>query len=49
MVLMCHHTKSNKGITITKDKKKSYVYVKDGENDIGILMWHYTKKKWIFE
>jgi len=23
--------------------------IKDGKKDIGILMWHYKKKKWIFE
>jgi len=42
-------TKSNKKISFTKDKKKSYVYIKDGKKDIGILMWHYKKNKWIFE
>ncbi len=41
--------KSNKKITISKDSKKSYVYIKDGKKDIGILMWHYKKKKWVFE
>jgi len=42
-------TKSNKNITITKDPDKSYVYIKDGKKEIGILMWHYKKKKWGFE
>ena len=41
--------KTNKKIEITKDGKKSYVYIKDGKEDIGMLCWHYTKKKWIFE
>jgi len=41
--------KSNKNISIVKDNEKSYVYVKDGKKDIGILMWHYKKKKWVFE
>ena len=40
--------KSNKSISIEKDLKKSYVYVKDGKKIIGILMWHYKLKKWIF-
>ncbi len=39
--------KSNKRITISKDKEKSYVYIKDGNKDVGILMWHYKKKKWV--
>jgi len=42
-------TKSNKKINISRDNKKSYVYLRDGEKDIGILMWHYKKKKWIYE
>lgn len=41
--------KSNKNISISKDSEKSYVYIKDGKKEIGILMWHYKKKRWIFE
>ena len=41
--------KSNKKISFTRDSKKSYVYIKDGKKEIGILMWHYGKKKWVFE
>ena len=41
--------KSNKNIKITKDGEKSYVYIKDGNKDIGMLYWHYTKKKWMFD
>ena len=41
--------KTNKKITIEKDSHKSYVYIKDGKKDVGILIWHYKKKKWVFE
>ncbi len=41
--------KSNKNIEIKKDPEKSYVYVEEKGKDIGILMWNYSKKKWIFE
>ena len=41
--------KSNKSITIQKDPEKSYVYIKDGKKDVGILMWHYKKKEWELE
>ena len=41
--------KSNKKINISKDREKSYVYITEGKKDIGILMWHYKKKKWVFE
>jgi len=41
--------KSNKNLIFIKDKDKNYVYIKDGKKDVGILMWHYKKKKWIFE
>lgn len=40
--------KSNRNLIFIKDNKKSYVYIKDGNEDVGILMWDYTKKKWIF-
>lgn len=43
------YRKSNKNITISKDSEKSYVYVKDGNKDIGMLYWYYGRKKWIFE
>jgi len=42
-------THSNKNVNIIKDRTKSYVYVKDGDKEIGILMWHYAKKKWVFQ
>lgn len=42
-------TKSNKNLKFEKDNRKSYVYIKDGDRDVGILMWHYKKKKWILE
>jgi len=41
-------TKSNKDISIEKDSKKSYVYIKDKNKVVGILMWHYKLKKWVF-
>ncbi len=41
--------KSNKNISFTRDNTKSYVYIKDGKKEIGILMWDYSKKKWVFE
>ena len=41
--------KSNSGINFVKDTEKSYVYINDEDKEIGILMWHYKKKKWVFE
>ena len=41
--------KSNKNLSFSKDPDKSYVFIREGNKDIGILMWHYKKKKWIFE
>lgn len=41
--------KTNKNLTFTKDGQKSYVYIRDGNRDVGILMWHYKKKKWVFD
>ncbi len=41
--------KSNKNLTFEKDEEKSYVYIKEKGKDIGIFMWHYKKKKWVFE
>jgi len=41
--------KSNKNLTFIKDRQKSYVYIRDSNQEIGILMWHYKKKKWVFE
>jgi hypothetical protein len=41
--------KTNKNIRIAKDNAKSYVYVYDKDKCVGILMWHYKKKKWVFE
>ncbi len=42
-------TKSNKKITFERDNSKSYVYIKDGNKDIGMLYWHYQKKRWMFD
>lgn len=39
----------NKNLTFTKDSEKSYVYIRDGNKDVGILMWHYAKKRWVLE
>jgi len=41
--------KSNKNLTFEKDSKKSYVFIKEGSKDVGMLMWHYKKKIWLFE
>lgn len=41
--------KSNKDITLTKDDKKSYVYIHDRQKGVGYLYWDYHKKKWCFE
>ena len=41
--------KTNLGLDFIRDKKKSYVYVLDEGKEIGILMWHYNKKRWVFE
>jgi len=41
--------KSNKNLKFIDDKSKSYVYVYEGKKSIGIFMWHYKKKKWVFE
>jgi len=40
--------KSNKNLKFIKDKEKSYVYIDEEKKNIGILMWHYQKKRWIF-
>jgi len=41
--------KSNKSLHFVKDRKKSYVYVRDGDKEIGIIMWHYLRKRWVFK
>lgn len=41
--------KDNSKVRIEKDPEKSYVYVYDGKKPLGTLMWHYKKKKWVFE
>lgn len=43
--------KSNKKVKISTNpvKIKGYIYVKKGSKTIGILVWHYKKKRWIFE
>lgn len=39
---------SNKKINIVKDDLKSYVYIRDGKKEIGMLCWDYRKRKWRF-
>lgn len=41
--------KSNKNLEFIKARKKSYVFIQEKGKDIGIFMWNYTKKKWVFE
>jgi len=41
--------KTNKNLEFIKDNLKSYVFIKEKNKDIGMLLWHYTKKKWVFE
>jgi len=41
--------KSNKNINVIKDNKKSYVFIYEKKKQIGMLMWHYTKKKWVYK
>lgn len=41
--------KSNKHLSFEKDPEKTYVYIKDGKKEIGMLCWHFKKKKWVFE
>ena len=41
--------KSNKNLVFQKDSQKTYVYIKDGKKDVGMLYWHFTKKKWMFD
>ena len=36
-------------IRLVKDLKKSYYYVYDGDECIGIFMWHFKKKKYVFD
>jgi hypothetical protein len=40
--------KLNKYIRIEKDKDKSYVYIKEKDQDIGYLYWDYLKRCWKF-
>ncbi len=42
-------TKSNKHIRFETDDDKSYVYIYDKKKLFGILMWHYKKKKWVYQ
>ncbi len=39
----------NNYIEIIKDPKKSYVIIRDGIKDVGMLAWDFNKKFWIFE
>ena len=41
--------KSNEKVRIEKDPDKSYVYIYEKNKLIGILMWHYERKDWVFE
>ena len=41
--------KSNKNITFTKDDDKSYIYITEGNRNIGIFLWNFYKKKWVFD
>jgi len=41
--------KTNKNLSFEKDNEKSYVYIKEDKKDIGILMWHHKKRKWVFD
>jgi len=41
--------KTNKNLSFEKDNEKSYIYIKEGKKDIGILMWHCKKRKWVFD
>lgn len=41
--------KSNAKLEFIKDPKKSYVYIREGKKDIGMLAWHYEKKLWVFD
>ena len=41
--------KSNRDIGFEKDDVKSYIYVSEKSKSIGIFMWHYKKKVWIYE
>ena len=35
-------------LTLEKDPKKSYWYVKDGKKDLGYFAWHFKKNKYVF-
>ena len=41
--------KTNRNLEFKLDEDKSYVYITDKGKDIGILMWHYKKKKWVYD
>ena len=41
--------KTNRNLEFELDEDKSYVYITDKGKDIGILMWHYKKKKWVYD
>jgi len=41
--------KTNKHLSFVKDYLKSYVYIYDGQKEIGMLCWDYKKKKGRFE
>ncbi len=42
-------TKSNKNIRFIPDDDKSYIWIYEKNKLIGILMWYYKKKKWVYE
>ena len=41
--------KTNKNVFFKRDNLKSYIYVEEKGKTIGVLMWCYASKKWVFE
>ena len=41
--------KTNNHLSFLKDYLKSYVYIYDGQKEVGLFCWNYKKKKWQFE
>ena len=41
--------KTNRNLVFEKDKEKTYVYIKDGKSDVGMLLWDFKKKCWVLE
>lgn len=40
---------SNKNLKFVKDSLKSYVYVTDANESVGVFCWDYSKKRWRFD